>query len=242
MCTVSYIPPRNGEGFILTSNRDERMHRETAVPGLFTVGDVQLCFPKDLQAGGSWIAANNEGRLACLLNGGFEPHEKKTIHTYSRGKVLIDLVSSRQDPMVFFSYADLTLTEPFTVVSIDLDEGGSISGFVEFVWDGSGKYMKNLDPDLPRLWSSVTLYLAAERKLRKVWFDRFLQEQGINITPELVLAFHSGRHTADERINLVMQRDKELKTVSITQVTPDKGNYSMKYDDLVGKVTHIQKV
>lgn len=242
MCTVSYIPPRNGVGFILTSNRDERMYRETAAPGLYTIGGVQLCFPKDVLAGGSWIAANNEGRLACLLNGGFEPHEKKSWYTYSRGKVLIDMMSSRQKPMVFFSYADLTRTEPFTVVSVDLEEGGSISSFIEFVWDGSRKYLKNLDPDQPCIWSSVTLYSSAERNLRKEWFDQFLREQGMNMTPELVFDFHTGRHTADERINLVMQRNEELKTVSITQVSPEKGNLSMKYDDLVGKATHILKV
>lgn len=242
MCTVSYIPPRKGKGFILTSNRDERVHRETAAPGIYLIGGVQLCFPKDIQSGGSWIAANSEGRAACLLNGGFEPHDKKAFHTYSRGKVMIDLVASRQDPMVFFSYADLSRSEPFTVISLDLEKGGSISGFVEFVWDGSGKYMKNLDPDLPRIWSSVTLYSAAERKLRNAWFDRFIREQEMMMTPERVLDFHCGRHTTDERINLVMRRNEEFKTVSITQVTPESGNLSMKYDDLVGKATHIQKI
>ncbi len=242
MCTVSYIPPGSGDGFILTSNRDERVQRDTIEPRLYSIGGKQLCFPKDVLAGGSWIAANNKGRLACLLNGGFEPHEKKSSHTYSRGKVLIDLVASQQDPMVFFSYADLTRTEPFTVISLDLDGGGSISGFTEFIWNGSRKYLKNLDPDLPCLWSSVTLYSAAERKLRKEWFDRFFQENGDKITPELVHTFHTGQHTTDERINLLMKRNEELKTVSITQVSPEKGNFSMKYVDLVEKSTHIQRV
>jgi len=242
MCTVSYIPPQNANGFILTSNRDERVQRDTIKPRLYSIGGMQLCFPQDVKAGGSWIAANNEGRLACLLNGGWDLHEKQPYHTHSRGTVLIDLVASRQEPMVFFSYYDLSHTEPFTVISIDINGGVGISAFTEFIWDGSRKYLKNLDPHQSYLWSSVTLYSAAERKLRKEWFDRFLQEQSVNITPELVHTFHTGKHTTDENINLVMKRNEELKTVSITQVTPEKGNFSMKYVDLVEKSTHIQSV
>jgi hypothetical protein len=241
MCTVSYIPLRNAEEFILTSNRDERVHRDTISPRLYAIGEVQLCFPKDVIAGGSWIAANNKGRLACLLNGGFTPHDKKSHHTHSRGKVLTDLVASQQDPMVFFSYYDLSRTEPFTVITIDLISGG-ISGFTEFIWDGSGKYLKNLDPYQPYLWSSVTLYTASERSLRKEWFNHFLQECGMNITPQQAYTFHTGKHTTDESINLLMQRNEELKTVSITQVKPDNGSLSMHYFDLVENTTHIQRV
>lgn len=242
MCTVSYIPAKNGNGFILTSNRDERVQRDTIAPRLYHIGGRQICFPKDVKAGGSWIAASNEGRLACLLNGGLDLHEKQSYHTHSRGTVLIDLVVSQKDPMVFFSYYDLSRTEPFTVISIDMIGGVGISSFTEFIWDGSRKYLKNLDPHQSYLWSSVTLYSADERKLRKEWFDRFLREQSVNITPELVHTFHTGKHTTDESINLVMKRNEELKTVSITQVTPEKGYFSMKYVDLVEKSTHIQSV
>lgn len=241
MCTVSYIPPRNGEGFILTSNRDERVQRDTIAPSLYTIGGLQLCYPKDVMAGGSWIAANNKGRLGCLLNGGITPHVKKEIHTHSRGRVLIDLVASQQEPMIFFSYCDLSRTEPFTVITIDQTKD-RISGFTEFIWDGSGKYLKNLDPAKPYLWSSVTLYSESERSLRKEWFNRFLQEHGKHITPEQAYAFHTSKHTTDESINLVMQRNEELKTVSITQVKPDQGSFSMQYVDLVENATHIQKV
>jgi hypothetical protein len=241
MCTVSYLPPFDGRGFILTSNRDERMHRNTIEPRLYNFGELQLCYPKDVMAGGSWIAANNEGRLACLLNGGFTPHKKMPVHTHSRGRVLIDLVASQQDPMVFLCYYDLSRTEPFTVITIDQSKGG-ISEFTEFIWDGSGKYLKNLDSAKPYFWSSVTLYSESDRMLRREWFNKFVQENGTNITPEKVYSFHTSKHSTDESINLLMERNEELKTVSITQVKPVNDNYSMQYFDLVENATHIQKV
>ncbi|MDT8402299.1 MAG: NRDE family protein [Bacteroidales bacterium] len=241
MCTVSYIPKGDGLNFILTSNRDERVHRNTLAPQVYTIGQVKLAFPKDELAGGSWIAAGNYGRLACLLNGALIPHEKQAFHTHSRGKVLVDLVASKQDPMVFFSHRDLSRTEPFTVVTIDL-KNERISGFTEFIWDGSTKQMKELNPDLPHFWSSVTLYSDSERKLREKWFKKFLGGQDLSISPEQVMSFHSGRHTPDERVNLVMRRDQGLKTVSITQVKHVDGKFAMKYLDLVEDETHIQKV
>ncbi|MBS0011851.1 MAG: NRDE family protein [Bacteroidales bacterium] len=241
MCTVSYIPPKDSLDFIFTANRDERVHRNTLAPQIYTIGKVQLCFPRDEVAGGSWIAAGNYGRLACLLNGAYVPHEKQAFHTHSRGKVLVDLVASQQDPMIFFSQRDLSRTEPFTIVTIDI-ENESISGFTEFIWDGSKKQLKNLDPGIPHFWSSVTLYSDPERKLREKWFKKFLGEQGISIGPEDVLYFHSGKHTPDERVNLIMQRDQGLKTVSITQVKHGAGKFTMKYIDLVEDKIHMQRV
>ena len=48
----------------------------------------------------------------------------------------------------------------------------------------------------------------------------------------MVWSFHSGNHTNDSTVNLVMHREEGLKTVSITQVTPRDGQFAMKYIDL----------
>lgn len=91
MCTVSYIPKKSAGGFVLTSNRDEKVFRPTIPPLLYELGETKLGFPKDEKAGGSWIAANNNCRLCCLLNGAFVAHEKKPHHTQSRGTILVEL-------------------------------------------------------------------------------------------------------------------------------------------------------
>lgn len=232
MCTVSYLPLRDKGEFILTSNRDERVNRITLPPKFYTIRGKRIVFPKDAQAGGSWIAAGEKGRLGCLLNGARVAHQKLPIHTHSRGKVLIDLVASAEDPVIFFSRYDLSATEPFTIVSIDNVKDRAHS-MLEFIWDGATKALRYLDPGSPYLWSSVTLYDETERETRNQWFDRFLEGSRSELTPEMALEFHSGHHTADKRINLLMQRDDQLRTVSITQMINDKNGIRMAYHDMI---------
>jgi hypothetical protein len=240
MCTVSYVPSSNDNDFILTSNRDEKVQRATFHPEIYNIRGMQVCFPKDALAGGSWIAANDKGRLCCLLNGAFTPHEKQSFHTHSRGKVLIDLVSSTLDVMVFFSQQDLSKTEPFTIITLEM-KGEKLIRFTEFIWDGTTKYLKDLDQGLPYVWSSVTLYSDEHRRLRSEWFHSFLSEHHSKVSSEMVWRFHSGNHTNDSTVNLVMHREEGLKTVSITQVTPHNGKFAMKYIDLLENAErHIQ--
>lgn len=75
MCTVTYIPTKNG--FCFTSNRDEKASRETIQPTIYINNGMELIYPKDKVAGGTWVAADGKNRIACLLNGAFEGHKKK---------------------------------------------------------------------------------------------------------------------------------------------------------------------
>lgn len=235
MCTVSYIPYK--KKFILTSNRDEKVHRATIPPVVYHQGNVELCFPKDLQAGGSWIALNSKGRLSCLLNGGLVAHEKQSFHTKSRGKVLLDLASSEQNVGEFFPRKDLSNVEPFTIVTIDR-RGTEIIDFNEFIWDGIKKHFRILDKTRPYIWSSVTLYDEKIRKQRRKWFQQFMTDHREIISPEDVFNFHSGQHTSDQDNNLVMDRKQGLKTVSITQVYQNGSGPVMKYFDLTQNTFH----
>lgn len=232
MCTVSYIPPRQEKGFILTSSRDEKSYRETLAPTCYISGDINLCYPKDLKAGGSWIAMNNQGRLCCLLNGGFIAHTKQSFHTRSRGKVLLSISTFVGKVEDYFETENLTDVEPFTIVTID-NLNGKISGFSEFVWDGSNKHFKNLNINQTYIWSSVTLYSEENRKQRRQWFSDFLKKNALNMTPEKVFSFHSAKHTEDKTNNVLMAREGDLKTVSITQVIQENKANRMLYTDLI---------
>ncbi|MBK6665833.1 MAG: NRDE family protein [Saprospiraceae bacterium] len=70
MCTVSYMPTKSG--FILTSSRDESKVRKALPPATYHLHGQDLVFPKDILAGGTWIAASERGQVACLLNGAFD--------------------------------------------------------------------------------------------------------------------------------------------------------------------------
>lgn len=237
MCTVTYIPPVSDNGFILTSNRDEKAYRPTIAPEIYDMGSLKVCFPKDTQAGGSWIAANNKGRLCCLLNGAFVAHQKQIHHTQSRGKVLIEVASSPEEASEYFQKKELSSIEPFTILTLN-QEKGKISNLSEFIWDGTQKHFRELDKQQPWLWSSVTLYSPENRELRKQWFRRFLQVNEGDLTLESVISFHSGTHTSDNSINIIMQREGGLRTISITQVVPYEGKFRMNYFDLLDKTNH----
>lgn len=223
-----------GGGFVLTSNRDEKVFRPTIAPEIYTIGEKKVGFPKDVQAGGSWIAMNEHGRLCCLLNGAFVAHEKKPHYAQSRGAVLLELVSSEQSAFDFFQEKDLSAIEPFTTITL-AQQCGRIRHFSEFIWDGKSKHFRELNQKLAQIWSSVTLYNSENRELRNRWFERFINENAGNISPERILAFHSDTHTSDQSIDVVMERDGGLKTVSITQVVPVEGKLRMNYIDLQTK-------
>lgn len=231
MCTVSYIPKKESGGFVLTSNRDEKVFRPTISPRIYTIGETKVGFPKDEKAGGTWIAFSDKGRLCCLLNGAFEAHQKRSGYAKSRGNVLLELVSSERSAFDFFQEKDLSEIEPFTMITLDQHDG-RIRHFNEFIWDGSTKHFRELDKQQSQIWSSVTLYNPEDRKLRNQWFERFLKENAEKISPEKILAFHSGTHTNDQSIDVVMEREGGMKTVSITQVVPAEGKFRMDYIDL----------
>jgi len=68
MCTVTYIPSTEENGFVLTSNRDEKEFRPTSPPEIYAYGNCKLVYPRDEQAGGSWIAINEKGiSIACSM-------------------------------------------------------------------------------------------------------------------------------------------------------------------------------
>lgn len=240
MCTVTYIPTKD-QGFALTSNRDERAARPTKAPKIYNVNNIDMAFPKDMEKGGTWIAAGNNGRLVCLLNGAFVSHQKQDFHTHSRGVVLLDMAAFKGNTKDFFENEPLQNTEPFTIISIE-KKNEKVTGIQEFIWDGAQKHISKLAVEKPYIWSSSTLYTDKDRVLRKKWFNDFLKENQPSISSGKAYAFHSGSHILDQSINLLMEREGGLKTVSITQVVPSKEGFTMKYVDLVNEKLHLTKV
>ena len=232
MCTVTYIPPYGSNNFILTSNRDEKEFRPTIPPAIYMHIGKRLGYPKDEKAGGTWVAVNDKGKVCCLLNGAFTAHQKQEFHTVSRGTILLEFTTSDLTVHEFFAAKELENVEPFTIVAME-QNNDVINNLTEFVWDGRDKHFRQLDKNTPYIWSSVTLYNEGYRILRKEWFKRFYTEFSNSITPDKVLSFHSGSHTNDNSINVIMQREGGLKTVSITQVIPEKGKLIMRYADLL---------
>lgn len=233
MCTVTYIPTQ--EKYFITSNRDEKNIRKKAVaPTVYEINKRKLIFPKDGNAGGTWIALNENGNAAVLLNGAFENHIPQPPYRMSRGKIVVDVVA-KERPVSQFHELDLFQIEPFTLILLEKEN------LYECRWDGSKKHYQQLKAHRPYIWSSVTLYEKDVIKKREQWFAAFLNSNP-HPTQKDILEFHQFTGDGDAANDLLMERENIYSTVSITSMllTADRG--SMKYLDIKANKIHEKKI
>jgi len=233
MCTVSFIPVNNK--IIITSNRDEKHWRSPAIaPKLYPLKTGNTLFPRDADAGGTWIAAHENGNAIVFLNGGFIKHEPKPPYRKSRGVVLIDLID-HENPYKQFIEIDLDNIEPFTAIIFDDEK------LFECRWDGERKYNIELNAQQPHIWSSVTLYDDQVIAKRKKWFEEWIQENQVPSQDD-ILSFHQFTGDGDAHNDLLMDRDGIVFTVSITSIEMDEQNALMKYLDIKNHQEQCQRL
>jgi len=233
MCTVTYIPAH--DKFFLTSNRDEKHRRSAALPPQeYEFASGKIYFPKDGDAGGSWLAVHENGNVIVLLNGGFEKHHPRPPYRKSRGIILLDLIQNSY-PSEYFRSINLENIEPFTLVLFDHQQ------LCECRWDGERKHSKLLDNHQPRIWSSVTLYDEQTIEKRTEWFKNWLAEQ-TRISQDDILHFHRFAGDGDRHNDLLMNRGGQVFTVSITGIEIEKSGATIKYLDLIANKRHILPV
>jgi hypothetical protein len=223
MCTVTLIPIGEND-FVLTSNRDEAPSRTTLSPDFYLSKNVKLLFPKDEVAGGSWIGVSEKQRVLCVLNGGFEMHEREESYRLSRGVVMKDLLVADNLAEAIEDY-NLEGVEPFTIVIV---EWNSLVEFKELVWDGQEKYITNL-PLEPKIWSSSSLYSIEMKQERLKWFDDFRKEQ--KLSSSSIMEFHKTAGQGNDDYGAIMDRFF-VKTTSITQITKVSNEVEMSFENL----------
>ena len=237
MCTVTYLP-LGGNNFILTSNRDENPLRKTVFPKKYLEKGVELTYPKDELAGGTWIGTSNKNRLVCLLNGGYKNHIRNSYYKMSRG-VIVKNILSVDDAVSYIDEFDFQDIEPFTLILVDWSSEKLLA--YELVWDGKEKHFNELNQD-PKIWSSSTLYTNEMKQLRRNWFSDWLKENN-EFSQEKILEFHKNDTLGNTEIAPKMKRSF-VETVSITSVLKTGYAVSMKYfDSLKGteKLIDLQK-
>jgi Transport and Golgi organisation 2 len=223
MCTVTYIP--SSDGYYLVSNRDEKHTRKKALlPLEYYLEGTAVIFPKDADAGGTWIILKENGDSLCLLNGAFTNFADAGQYTVSRGKIVLEIAAAF-DMQKAFQLLSLTETAPFTLIMINN------ARLWECRWDGEKKYCKLLDEYAAHIWSSATLYNTEQQKLRQQWFNKWVCE---NPSACLYSLFHFHKNTGEGNpaIDLVMNRDDKLFTVSITGIAVNSSARLMQYIDL----------
>jgi uncharacterized protein with NRDE domain len=223
MCTVTYIP--SSTGFYLTSNRDEKKIRLKAdEPQWYPFASGQIMFPKDGNAGGTWMALHENGNAMVLLNGGFNNHSVAPSYRKSRGLIFLDIFDHPQ-PIAAFEQINLNRIEPFTLVIRQHHY------LFEAVWDGNEKTLTECDVQKPRIWSSVTLYAPEVIARRKEWFESFIKNNG-KVDANHILNFHHFAGDGDKTNDVMMNRNDELFTVSISQLHRTNSDSAFHYFDL----------
>ncbi len=236
MCTVTFLPGQ--DKILFTSNRDEHKMRSIALfPARYDYTTGNIVFPKDTQAGGTWVAVHENGNAMVLMNGAFKRHIPVYPYRKSRGLVFLEIFDS-SEPKTSFDDIDLGNIEPFTLVIWQKDE------LWEARWDGLKKYTLRLPADVPHIWSSASLYDEEVIHKREQWFREWLKEIPHPVKKDALL-FHEFGGDGDERISLRMNRDGILSTVSITCIELLKDKAIMNYIDLIkggSSVNELDKI
>ena len=233
MCTVTFIP--TNDGFYFTSSRDEKASRNTIPPLKYNINGLEIYFPKDEKAGGTWFATNDNGRTACLLNGAFENHKKSLSYTKSRGLILLESFQFTSI-LDFKNEINLENIEPFTLLILDY-QLGHLNHFFELRWDGKDKHFKELPKDKPQIWSSSTLYKKETRDKREYLFNSWL-ENNITYKDKNIQKFHNRKHGLSESDDILMKGSGDLQTLSISQIHHSEKNIMMNYLDLLKDSIH----
>ncbi|MFV8373502.1 NRDE family protein [Flavobacterium sp. LB2P74] len=226
MCTVSFVA--TNDKIIITSNRDEKTVRPSAIPPRsYTVNGKNLIFPKDPKAGGTWFVANADGTILVLLNGAEEKHEVKLSYRKSRGLIVLEMISSIS-PKDFWTEIDLENIEPFTLVLFQNN------ALFQLRWNGKEKATTSLDIHQNHIWSSSTLYPSAIREKRAKWFHTFMDDNS-EISESKMYDFHRYTEEGNDENGLVINRNDEMKTLSITQAVIEKNKVVILHYDLIAQ-------
>lgn len=222
MCTVSFVFS-NGKA-ILTHNRDEKVARPSAIePQKYSINNRNIYFPKDQKAGGTWYAVAENGTVLVLLNGADEKHQLKPSYRKSRGLIVLDLISS-DSPIEEWNSIDLLDIEPFTIVLFQDKK------LYQLRWNEVEKSILNLDVNQSHIWSSSTLYPKEIREHRVELFRNFLVSNEISAAK--LFQFHRYAKEDDRENGLIINRNDEMKTLSITQTVIQENKVVLSYHDL----------
>ncbi|MBI2423053.1 MAG: NRDE family protein [Candidatus Hydrogenedentes bacterium] len=219
MCTLTIH--RSGSRLLVTMNRDEARTRGPEVPPQLWHGGVSLLAPKDSDQGGTWMALNEDGVVACLLNKYDDQRRIAALQpraTFSsRGLIIPEILG--QGPLhPCLDYVRETLQPgaylPFTVVIAALE------GVWSFTWHGEGPLEEQTHSSPWTMLSSSFFNADEVLALRREAFEAWLADA----TPmrDGVPAFNLYQPPGGGAWAPLMERDVS-STRSITQACVETG-------------------
>ncbi|MFO1475329.1 MAG: NRDE family protein [Verrucomicrobiota bacterium] len=223
MCTVSFIPRRNG--YAVAMNRDEKLARAAGLPPKVRTlrGRAVLC-PSE-PGGGTWIAVNDAGVTLALINW-YSVKASVKRDAISRGEVVkgASAAGGPEDVISALSLLPLPAINPFRLIAVF----SATLEISEWRWDLK-RLVHRKHPWAPRQWISSGYDEPKAQQIRSAAF-RFARSQ----SPELNLAWlrrlHSSHSPCCGPFSTCMHR-ADAATVSRTEITLCLRQATMRYQD-----------
>ena len=227
MCTVTWL--WESERFTLLFNRDEQRTRLPAEPPrIWDVDGHTILAPRDGQAGGTWLAANRQGLVVCLLN--YYEREPGSASRQgeapeSRGLLVLEAATGSNLAALTESLAERSLSRmrPFHLLAFDT----RASRGRYWLWDGDEVQVAEIDDALcPVTTSSYAsqAVVADRRALFHAWRDR----AGGALSVDALERYHHSRHQEADAYSVFMSRP-DAQTVSVTRVEVVRDEVRMVY-------------
>jgi hypothetical protein len=226
MCTVTVVP--SADGFRLACNRDERRDRRPAQPPVACrLAHRTAVFPIDPVGGGTWVAVNDAGLAAVLLNRTIGPLARTVSPPLrSRGLIIPGLIDCGSVPDVLELSGQLNpaLVGLFRLVVVQ----GMVAGVVTS--DGRTLSIGTMDISRPVMLTSSSLGDHIVEGPRRRLFERlFGTAQGRWLHAQA--RFHAHQWPSRPDVSVRMAR-ADARTVSRTQIDVSSRGIEMRYDSM----------
>jgi len=220
MCTLSWQV--HGDSIEILFSRDELHTRAPASPPCVErIGGTRVLAPRDVQGGGTWLAANEHGLVLCLLNHYPDPSGPDRRCT-SRG-LLVRALSPVSNPALLrrqLHDAPLHEYRPFTLVAFWVAQITE-----QWLWDGRD-LVEVSQPESPV--STSSLYPRLVPALRRRFFRNATGHGSRPLSAERQMALHRSRRPWPPAFGVAMLR-RDRGTVSLTRVRATPQAVAMDY-------------
>ncbi|HTF89275.1 MAG TPA: NRDE family protein [Planctomycetota bacterium] len=228
MCTLTWL--LRDDGYFVAFSRDERRTRAPATgPKLFERAGVKGIAPIDGEAGGTWIAVNEQGLTLALLNGyrfqGAQAQRADERRTWSsRGELALQFgdAASVAEVATRLSEFDLERYRPFELAAFDTAGAATLAS-----WTGSTLITRELHGgDRPLVSSSFDDDGA--RVQRRAQYAKLVSGEASEHELE---RFHSSHAPSRGAYSPCMHRE-DAHTVSFTRVRVGARQVELLYQPL----------
>ena len=185
-------------------NRDEKRVRP-AERAPYQWQDTKIFAPQDAKAGGTWIGMNDQGQVACLLNGYRQDDEIRTSKT--RGEI-IPAALSHHNPLQYLEQLETKEYASFHLVLIDGNQTSLHS------WDGQS-YVNEVLPKQEWYFLTSSSWQQDEVKSkRKNIYEEWLARGAVfsGALPQI----HT-QHTDEAPAHSILMSRDDACTKSVTQ-------------------------